>query len=231
MKPIYFLILPLLILYCGCAGSGFDQGLINKKLSYDVITNDADIQKVLTLKPQLTAPLRLAVYLDQQVVNYWQNTYWRWVENDKAKILDTLKSIDDSLFSEIFIIPSSMVGDSNIKTIRLAAARHNADAVLVIRGINDIDKYGNFWSWTYITIILGWIVPGTEVDSYFKLSASMWDVRNEYLYLTAESDSYSNYSKAAFIINDKNIVNKDKTVAFNSILKELKSRFKNLYKE
>lgn len=213
----------------GCGGSsGFHQGSINSQLAYDAATTDKEIEKVLNLKPQLRSQFRLAVYLDQKTMNYWDYPYWRWSEEDKDSIYSMLKNFDKNIISEVFFIPGSMVGVSNLKEIRLAAARHHADAVLIIRGINDLRIYANKWSFSYITIIAGWFVPGSDMDSYFKISATMWDVRNEYLYTTVEAESFNHTSKPAFLLEEEALVTKTKNEAFNSFNKEFRRQFSSL---
>ncbi len=231
MRLHYYFILLLFILIYGCSASGFDQGVIKKSLNYETVTSDEEIQRILNLKSQLKAPFRLGIYLDQKALDWREKKYWRWLEDDRDSLVGRFKEYYGELFSDVFFIPSSMVGQASLLEIRTAAARHNADAVLVFRGVSDVDTYGNFWSWTYLTLIMGWIVPGTDVDTYFKMNAALWDVRNEYLYCTAEIDEYKNFSTPGLLVsgNKKQAIEESKKEVFDKLISELKIRLNNLY--
>src|SRR5512145_2171842 len=68
---------------------------------------------------------------------------------------------------------------------RSSAARRAADAVLVITGASAVDRYSNWASLLYVTLVGLWVVPGTHADGIFLAAGSVWDVRNEFLYATA----------------------------------------------
>ena len=86
------------------------------------------------------------------------------------------------MISQMFIVPN-IFEMKDLKTIRLAAAQQGADAVLIIRSVDQTDRYLNYASFLYITIIGLWIVPGSDLDALVMLRGAMWDVGNAYLYM------------------------------------------------
>ena len=90
--------LVLLLTIVGCA-RGFDRGALRDQLTHEgpAQISDADIQRALELRPQLTFPFRLAVYLQRDQVerrSYNDNVHngsWRWEGGDKDSILATEK--------------------------------------------------------------------------------------------------------------------------------------------
>jgi len=229
MKNILILSVILLLVTSCASKKGFNRGALQDQLRVkDVVVTDAEIAKVLKTKPNLKKPFKLAVYLKEPQNLYRYSHSWRWSSEDKASLMDLSK--DDSLkdlVSNIYYINPSTVSGTDIKSIRLAAARHGADAVLVINGAGDIDKYNNKLGITYILLVTGFFVPGSVADSLFILNASMWDVRNEYLYFTAEAEAMETETYIPFLKNeDKVIIDKTKKVAIGKLKKEIVSMVK-----
>ncbi|ULA60686.1 MAG: exported protein of unknown function [Nitrospira sp.] len=235
------------LLMAGCAARGFDRGALRQQMTHEApphITS-SDIQRALELKPQLKFPFRLAVYMQPGTVdtlNYERTPHaapplrvpveakdWRWEGDDKNQILslaDKLKS--DGVISDMFIIPQARVSRNNIEGIRLAAAEHGADAVLVINGIADVDRYNNYAAFLYLTVVGLWLVPGTHADSLFVLDGAMWDVKNQYLYLSVESEGLGSKMGPQLVLQDKDSVAEAKRLAFESFGPELANRLKSI---
>lgn len=109
------------------------------------------------------------------------------------------------IIDDFFVINNSTVRKNNIKEVRIAAARHHADAVLMIDNYRDSNRYINPQGITYLTVIAAYILPGTEVEAIGAVSATLWDTRNEYLYATSYNDELYHTRGAAFLLNDDNI--------------------------
>jgi hypothetical protein len=109
----------------------------------------------------------------------------------------------------------------------LAAAKHHADALLVIGGAGQIDRYINGLGWTYALLLPTLFVPGSEADTLFITNASLWDVRNEYLYLSAETEATTKKTYiAAFGKQDKELLNDAKTKSLMNLKEELSKMIK-----
>lgn len=234
-----------LFMMAGCAARGFDRGALREELAKDApqhITS-SDIQRALELKPQLKFPFRLAVYLQPgstEVTDRDRSTYygqpnrkpisikdWRWEGEDKDQILsmaDKLKS--DGVISDMFVIPQARVSRNDMESIRLAAAEHGADAVLVVNGIADVDRYNNYSAFLYLTVVGLWLVPGTHADSLFVLDGAMWDVKNQYLYLSVESEGQASKMGPQMVLQSKESTNEAKKLALQSFTPEIAKRLK-----
>lgn len=210
-----------LLLFGGCATSrGFDRGSLGKTLNKDIEISDAEIERVLSLKPQVT-PFKLGVYFNPLKSNpYGSKTYW--TGEDKA-LLDQLgeKLIKDGVISQYVPIVTSTVGDFDLKSVRLAAARHGVDAVLVINGVSDIDRYNNNLGVTYILLVTAAFVPGTVTDSLFLSNATLWDVKNEYLYLTAEAEGTARTNRPALATKENQVAKEAKRLAVEELTQQL----------
>lgn len=230
MKSVLMIVLLLSIV--GCA-RGFDRGALRDQLNHEspAQISNSDIQKALELKPQLSFPFRLAVYLQRDKAertaygDSLRSLNWRWEGEDKDYILSLEEKLrSEGVVSDMFIIPPARVAKDDLAGIRLAAAEHGADAVLVVNGITDVDRYNNFASFLYLTVIGLWLVPGTHTDSLFVLDGAMWDVKNQYLYLSAESEGLASKTGPQMILKDRDSVAEAKRKALQSFGPELKKR-------
>jgi hypothetical protein len=122
------------------------------------------------------------------------------------------------------VIGDSLTEGKDNKAIRLAAARAGADAVLVVGGVSDVDRYNNPLGATYVLLVTPLFVPGTVADGLFMVSASLWDVRNQYLYLSIEAEGTSSQTLPAFFVNEQQLVKDAKSDAMKALHKELAAR-------
>lgn len=199
--------------HIGCASDGFHRGALWEQVGVDKpVYDDEEIAKTFQKKANLLNPFKLAVFFQDPVQNTSSNRNWRWKEEDKKQIIKTLEEMKQSkLISQVFPIVGLTVKNNDLNSIRMAAARHGADAVLVLNGDADIDRGFNNLAWSYLLVAPAFFVEGSEADVLFQASATMWDVRNEYLYLTTQAEgTYSYKYKAAFSKTDKDLISKAK---------------------
>lgn len=228
MKILLWLLVALT--FAGCAHRGFHRGEIRKALSYPVLTDDAAIARTLDLKPQLTAPFRLGVFFHERNVKSWFNPRWRWTIRDANSIERALQPfLDSGVIKEIVMIDAFMADGTDLKSVRSAAARYGVDAVLAINGIADWDTHANAWSMFYLTIIGGWLAPGTETIAYFAMYGSLWDVRNSYLYASASAESIKQDAVPGFQVDRTGVITKAKDDALRKFELELERKFEALY--
>jgi len=183
------------------------------------VVTENDIEKALDLKPQLPAPFKLAIYLAPS------HPRWNWLSEDKDKLLkigSELKS--KNIISDVFIIGDAILEGTGNKAIRLAAARAGADAVLIIKGVSDIDRYNNVLGSTYFLLLTLYFVPGTVADGLFMVNGSMWDVRNQYLYLSAEAEGSAGETRPWAFIEESRVIKSAKTGALEALVKDLSVR-------
>lgn len=214
------------VILSGCSSKGFNREQLRSELKVKrPEVSEAEIKKVLEKKPQLPHPFKIAVFFNEPQRTLYNNGIWKWNDQDKDLVLgikDKLQLKDQ--ISDIFIINSSIVESTDLKSLRLAAAQHGADALLIIKGTNQNDRYSNNWAWTYLAIVTAFFVPASKLDVLFLAQASMWDVRNEYLYLTAEAESIKSQTRPAYFIKDRPLTEKAKVDSMNQLCNEIAKR-------
>lgn len=207
------------------SSQGFDRGKMEQTLSTrGPKATDAEIARVMALKPQLDFPIRLAVYADPRDTG-WYSPLWR-VEDIDAEWVGDLQA--DGLVSEFIPIVQSTITGHSVSDIRLAAARHHADAVLILNSISDVDRYNNPLGMAYITIVGAWLVPGTHSDALVIMSGSLWDVRNGYLYATARAEGEASEFGPAFLLEDYKSVATAHRNALDNLQGEISVRLRSL---
>jgi len=193
-------------------------------LSENAVKTEADIEEILNLKAQLPKKFKLAVYFKNHTA-YYHYGYTRWTANNKEHLKELRNDlIKKGIVSDVVIINDSILKGSKLKDIRIAAARAGADAVMVIDGISSVDKYNNPLGATYCLIVTPFFIPGTEADALFVSRANLWDVRNEYLYLSVESEGLANETRPAFFIENERVIEKAKNESLKNLAPDILER-------
>lgn len=198
----------------------FDRGGLTSQLAVETPKyDDNSIKKEFQKRPNLPKSFRLAVYFKKPT-----SDTWRWTEEDKNSFLEFGKSlVDQKIASDVFSIIPSMVENENLKSLRLVAAKHQADALLIVSGAGDVDRYLNKLGTSYILLAPVLFVPGSQAETLFVTNAVVWDVKNEFLYLAAETEAVLTDSYiAAFPKTDKELFSETKTLSLNKLKEELK---------
>jgi hypothetical protein len=178
------------IAVAACGPAGFDRPGLTKGLGVQLPPADGAIARALEVKPGTRPPLKIAVYLYPEPLAKGGSRAWSWKGRDRDALLEATKPLErDKVVADMFVLSDLVVPGRDLKTLRLAAAQHGADALLLVTGSGDTDGYHNPLSLLYITIIGYWLVPGTHRDALFLTRGAMWDVRTGYLYLTIETEA------------------------------------------
>lgn len=221
------LIIASIIVLAGCASTGFDQGRISHEMAVAGLEQtEADIQNILDLDPALGSPFVLSIY--------FEDFYGVQESKTKQLILENLSPMLDQLreagvLADYLVINNSTVQDRTVQAVRVAAARHRADAVLMIDTHRDTNRHLNPLSVTYLTLIGGYIVPGTEVESLGIISGTLWDTRNQYLYATSYSDALTHKRGPAFLLNNEEIEQTAIDTAMAAFVSDLAARFDSMF--
>jgi rhombotail lipoprotein len=215
----------------GCVASkGFDRGVLRDSLDRSV--TDQDIKAVLELKPQLPSPFKLGIYFNYSGSNY-RRAFWTDTEiNALLAYANQLK--EAGIVSDIYVVSDATVQMRNpraipiyatsLKDLRLAAARYGSDALLIVNDVSSVDRYNNPAAFLYWTIVGAYLVPGTHSDALVMIKASLWDVRNEYLYATEEAEGIAKRIGPAFVIEDVDSIDQAKKIAIEDFGKKLTER-------
>ncbi len=217
------------LLLGGCATSqGFDRGRLEQRLSGEkALVTDTEIDRIMALKPQVSFPFRLGIFL-KGYQSEWGRT-WSTLENAETPSADWIKELKEAgVVSDVVFISPLTVGQHDLKNIRMGAARHGVDAVLVVESAYDVDRYNNFSAFLYWTIIGAYLVPGTHADALVLVKGALWDVRNEYLYLTAGAEGEAKKMGPAFVLENSESIRIAREKALVGFGKELVQRLKNL---
>lgn len=224
MKLGTALLLLLGLSHC-TASRGFDRGALHAEFADTVRIDDEEIARVLDLRPQLREPFRLAVHFVPPRPNFGDRQRWIWSGEDKDALLSMVGRMRDSgVVSDMFLIGDALVPSRDRKSIRLAAARAGADAVLIVNGVAAVDRYNNALAATYLLLVTPLFVPGTVLDVLFVANASVWDVRNDFLYLAVESEATSSRTAPPAFLDEALLLRETRADALRELEVELLPR-------
>lgn len=224
------------VLFLGCASSqGFNRGELRQSLIPASTIESAEIAAALAKKPQLPKPFRVAVYFREPLGSNRPNEsrQWRWKETEKRAVYQleqSLKSKEE--ISAVFPLARELITQDStgerIEDLRLAAAKQGADALLVVSGTSAIDRYTGKLGWTYAALVTALFVPASTIDALFLTQASLWDVRNGFLYMTAEAEETTSETAPLAWLDEKPLVEKSKEAAVKLLAEEIQRQFEGL---
>jgi hypothetical protein len=219
------------VLLCACGGStGFYQPAPRDPATLAAPTiNEDQVRAAFELRPQLPRPYRLGVFFrtpaDDSI-----DAPWRWDAAHKRAVLGFSKAVHKSgEVSDVFAIDDATSAADDLRAIRIAAARHGADAVLVVSGKDEVRRSSNAWAASYVALLPMLFAPGSELDVTFFAHAEMWDVRNEYLYLSAEAEGEVNQQRALCWLDRRGATQKAQKESVSLLVSELEGRFAGLH--
>jgi rhombotail lipoprotein len=221
--PVFLAILAL----SGCFARGFDHSTLTTQLQPTPVINEEEIAKVQSLKPQLTFPCRVAVYLPPQINGRWNAKEREIVDSWEA----SLKK--EGIVSEMFVMAEMLTRGAEAKSpkmidLRVAAAKHGANSLLVIQGDCDVKSYDNPAALFNLTIIGGYVVPASHRDALVTLQGALVDVGNGFLYASFEAQGEGKVIRPSFIVEEQPAVERAKVQALVNFGPELLKRMRNV---
>lgn len=189
MKWILFVTL----LFGACA-SGFDRGALRERLAGEPAeVDDEAIREALALSPQLRFPFRMAVKVlapePPGYVDWSRHPALEWTGGDREALLAGLAPlVEEGIVSEVAFVSGVYPVAEDLKSLRLAAAEQGADAILVVRGAAQVDRYVNPLAVLNLLIVPMYVVPASHRDALVMIEGGLWDVRNGYLYAGASAE-------------------------------------------
>ncbi|MBH0194650.1 MAG: hypothetical protein HP494_03405 [Nitrospira sp.] len=212
----YWIVL-LMLLACGCAGSAeFDRTAMRATLGIAEIPAAQHVSaEAHADMPNTPHPLRLALYFverDMPIRHKIQMA--RWMDSEKDALLKRLAPLQhEGIVADIFLLADSTIRGYDVKQIQRAAARYDADAVLIVEGVGSVDRYNNGYAAWYVTLIGAYIASGTVGDALFMIHSSLWDTRAERLCATQTVDGRSTLIGSAVLLEDSQVLAQAKTAA------------------
>lgn len=182
--------------------------------------NARTVEEIRALKPQARLPLNVVVIPpgyrtpfsmeEMTVIEQW------------GKELKTLGLVDQFDIMPLSLAPSPycQTGDGHdcyLENARIAGARMGADAILYLEADSSTHAWVNPSSILNLTIVGMWVVPAHHRDNYAFYEASLFDIDNGYLYLTATSRASNNVVRPYMYIDYDTGVEDAKREALNSI--------------
>lgn len=219
----FFLVVSLLC--ASCAHKGFQRDEMRAQLEAPPQISEAEIERELAKRPQLPQPFRLGIYFREPEMRGVEGGFWkRWTEAERARIFGLVNEIQSAEVRSVTVIQPELVGATDLKGIRRAAARYGVDAVLIIGGAGEVVTNENALASTYLLLFPMLFAPGTDVAALFLTHASLWDVRNEYLYLDATGEAEVKKTQALAMVDEQEILLEAKAASLESFRRELKDR-------
>jgi hypothetical protein len=215
-----------LLVASGCGATGFDRGALVERLQKEGLyeVQDKEIQEVRALKPQLSFPCRIAVYLKPPC-----SSDWRWTSQDKEILNSATKVLQQEGIASTVIPMSGMFAkDGDLKHLRMEAARYGADALLVIQGVHQTDSYMNPAAVLNLTVVGGFVIPSSHRDTLFLVEGVLVDVGNGCLYASVESEGEGSIVRPTFIVEDKEAISRAKKKALERLGPELVQHLRSL---
>jgi hypothetical protein len=204
MHP-HTLFIPLALstaLFFGCGGSaGFQQSTPREPVSAPPQVNDGEVAAAFGLRAQLPRPYRLGVVFRDPPGELAESP-WRWEPEQRQELLRKLEALERSgEVASVFTITRGTVAGDDLHAIRVAAARHGADAVLVVSGEDEAEHDWNAWAASYVALLPVLFAPAAELQVRFVAHAELWDVRNEFLYMAAEGEARAEQQRAVLALD------------------------------
>jgi rhombotail lipoprotein len=128
----------------------------------------------------------------------------------------------------MFLMADMFVHGENLKAARLAAARHGADAVLVVEARTATQTYRNTASLLYWTVVGGYVVPGTHCDATCVVQGGLVDVNNGFLYASASCEAESKLVRPSFVLDERDAITTAKSEAVTSFATEFAERMRSV---
>lgn len=217
--------LPLVL--TGCFARGFDRAELYSRLKADqgqLEVNDTEIAKVQSLKPQLALPCRVAVYLPPRVGGHARSKEKEFIDSWAA----TLRK--EGIVSDMFLMSDMFTTGTSLKELRLAAARHGANLLLILQGESDVDTYKNPAAIFNLTIVGGFLVPASHCDALVALQGALVDVGNGFLYASIDAEGEGSVVRPTFLIEDRPAVDRATEKALASFGSEFLRRMRRLHR-
>lgn len=177
----------------GCQ-TGFDRAAMSSQMDQEqpLVFDDAEILRIEQAKPQLQCPFRLAV-LPPSLFNARSYHEPGETEGQRREILAWGEKLrKEGILSDLIIIPEILTQQfrsrNSVKDLRVAAARLQADAVLILRSSTDVDAYVNPLSVLNLTIVGMFIAPGHHRDALTIVEGMVVDNRNQYVYFAGSAE-------------------------------------------
>ncbi len=220
MQQVFFLSVLIITVAVGCTHSKFERPDFEKNIGMvKPRYEERDIQKNFEKKVNLPKPFSIAVYFREPSPRN-EDRSWRWNLKEKEAFVKKLReSTDQELVSHVFLMSEPGEDNRDLYELRLAASKYGADSVLVVQAATETRREMTQWASSYILLAPLAFINGNRATTYFGMSASLWDVRSEMLYLTLNSEGEERDAYPALWSRPTSeYIEKTKEIALNSMI-------------
>lgn len=201
MPMLSRLVLSMAVLALVGCSKGFDRGQMDAALRLTTpkfVTATLSVEEIDRLRPQARLPFRLAVAPPIVASERWRRDEQssNWSPEEVAEIESWEEPLKKAgVVDDLLIVPAPLVQqhcadntECALASNRTAAARLQADALLMISLACQTDEYPNPASALDLTIVGLWVVPAHHHDALTIAEGVLIDNRNEYLYAFARGE-------------------------------------------
>jgi hypothetical protein len=239
MRSWSSIVLLAAVTLAGCS-QGFDRGRMDTALKLGrptYVSGKLTVEQIEQLKPQVQLPIRLAVSPPFASYSFrWGTPSQSWSADELAEIESWQEPLRNAgVVKELIVLPTQLVEPCKteepgcmVAANRAAAARVQADALLMISLATDLDEYANPLSVLDVTIVGAWLAPGHHRDALTIAEGSMIDNRNEYLYLFARGEGQATLARPLAYASRDTPIRASRLLALQSFGRELVRHASNL---
>ncbi len=209
----------------GCI-SGFDREAAETR--FEAVNIDNSNQDISIIK----TPLKVAVFGDMETMSppdTFEET-WDWSRGDKQLMVSYLNNLEElGYISDYFVIndrPELSMQD--ISQLLMEAEKQNADVLLTVRGIIQVNSYFNPAAILDLTILGACLFPGSNRDIMLMVRMNLWNVKDKSCILTVKGEGVKKISEPTFLIDTEGAVNSVKRDTLGKVLAEFKKRCRDI---
>ncbi len=220
----------IVISLSGCFARSFERTEFAMHLQQEAApAADVAIAQAQALKPQLTFPCRVAVYLPPRISGPWKAKEKEIVDSWATSLKQDGIVSDMFLMCDMFTQGKEHSTNPTLTELRVAAARHGANALLVIQGDCEVDSGKNPAALFNLTIIGGYLIPSSHRDATVTLQGALVDVGNGFLYTSIDAEGEGSVIRPAFLVEDKPAIERAKQKALANFGPEFLKRMRNVH--
>lgn len=232
MKLPLPLFLALLLSGCATASQGFDRDAMRAVIQSPAEPARTEVvgsSRAAAAQPP-AVPLRLALYFVPQAFPAHRSLRpAEWVSSDKERLTGWLTALrEEGILSEILFLVDPTIRNANVGTIRQAASRYGADALLVVQGVGGVDRYNNGYAGLYPTLIGAYVAPGTHSDALFLITGTLLDVRSDWRGETQTVEGHAEVVGPTMTVEDRQVLARAKQAALDELGKRMATLLRRL---
>ena len=226
--------LAILLVLASCQ-STINRRNMRAELARAPLTQAQDLGQVIELEPVANVPFVLAVappFSQRTGTGPWlgpiegQPGFRPWTQAERREIdswraeLEHLGLVKDMVV--MTLLSTELDGAKNaLAGLRVAGARHHADAVLVVSELERTSSWLNPWSILDLTLVGGWFAPGHNVEVVSVLEGALVDTHTGYLYGSGQAQGSARARRAWFYIDDPRLQERARRRALADLKREL----------